>query len=205
MTYITVKKARTLAQMKMEDLEFDTDSEYEATVNDLIVHAQSIIDNFCDVPTGFFEAGGVTLTDEYHDLKRTNSYVSLRYKPVISITTASVDTAQYGSASSWSVVAEANRRVDLVSGALYFYNLTFYVIQQNIKVTYVAGYAATPGDITYVAGQLVANALHDALQRKVAPVVRIDDWAVRMSGSKIFTKELQDMLRRYKQIEASFG
>lgn len=191
--------------MKYGDLDFETQAEFDALVNTLIDCAESVIENYCDVPDGFFKAGGVTVTDEYHDLREGDDFIQLEYKPVISISSASVNGAAYGSAPSWGTIDTNSIYLYKITGQVYLYNLTFSVTEQNIKVTYVGGYAATPGDIDYICAQLCANVLHVVLQRKVSPLVRVDDWAVRLVQPNVFSKELQNMLRRYKKARMTIG
>lgn len=203
MPYTTLSRVKSLAQIEYEHLKFDTDSEYDALVNQLIENAESVVDNFCQVDEGFFDAGGITITDEYHDFR--TKYIQLNNGPVISITTLSINTAAYGSTPSWDLVDAENRYLNKKTGVVYLYNLTFHVTEQNVKVTYVAGFSATPNNVRYVTEQLCSNILHVVLQRKVSPIVRVDEWAVRMADPKIFTPELKQMLKKYRVIEASSG
>lgn len=205
MTYTTVDKVKELAQMKYTDLNFDSQAEFDALVNTLIGSAEAIIENFCDVPDGFFEDGGATVTDEYHDLRESDDFIQLNHKPVISITSAYVNDAEYGAAPNWSAISTNSMYLYMETGQLYFYNLTYSVIEQNIKVTYVAGYSSTPGDIDYICAQICVNVLHVTLQRKVSPVIRVDDWSVRMVDPKVFSPELQNMLKRYRKGRMTIG
>jgi len=205
LTYTTLEKVKDLAQMKYKDLDFDTQAEFDALVNTLIDCSESVIDNYCDVPDGFFDDGGVTVTDEYHDLKESDDFIQLEYKPVSSISSASVNGAAYGSAPSWGAIATNSIYLYKMTGQVYMHSLTFTVTEQNIKVTYLAGFAATPGDIDYICAQLCVNVLHETLQRKVSPLIRVDDWSVRLVQPSIFSKELQKMLRRYKKARMTIG
>lgn len=204
-SYTDKQRVKDFAHVTYSDLNYDSEAEFDAFVNDLIERAESVIDNFVDVPDGFFADGGVTVTDEYHDLLDTDKYVTLDYKPVISVSTVSLNVAGYGVTKSWSDVAAASQYLYPKDGLLFLYNLSFTVSEQNIKVTYVAGYASTPRDIEFVTEQLCANVLHDSLQRKVSPIVRVDDWAVRIIHPDVFTKELKAMLRRYRRLNVSTG
>ena len=198
-------KVKDLAQMKYGDLDFDTQAEFDALINTLIECAESVIENYCDVPDGFFEDAGVTVTDEYHDMRESDDYLQLEYKPVISVSSASVNMAAYGSAPSWSAIDSNSIYLYTKTGNVYLYNLTFTVTEQNIKVTYVAGYSSTPGDISYICAQLCVNVLHETLQRKVSPMIRVDDWSVKLIQPGIFSKELKLMLKRYKTARMTIG
>jgi hypothetical protein len=145
------------------------------------------------------------VTDEYHDLMESDDCVVLDYAPVISVTSASVNRAAYGDAKNWATVTANSRYLYPKRGMLYLYNQTFLVTEQNVKVTYKAGYAAAPRDIEFACEQLCANVLHDSLQRKVSPVVRVDDWSVRVIVPEVFTKELKEMLSRYRRRSVDVG
>jgi hypothetical protein len=205
MAYTTKEKVKNFAHISYEDLGYTAESEYDAFVNDLIERAEAVIENFCDVPASFFADGGCTITDEYHDLRESDDYVALDYAPVLSVSSIHVNVANYGDAKEWDTVAANDQYLYPKEGLLYLYNLSFYVEEQNIKVTYVAGYTTTPTDIQFVTEQLCANVLHDSLQRKVSPIVRVNDWAVRIIHPDVFTRELKQMLKRYRQRQVSIG
>jgi hypothetical protein len=205
MGYTTKEKVKNFAHISYEDLGYAAESEYDAFVNDLIERAEAVIENFCDVPEDFFADGGCTITDEYHDLRESDDYIALDYAPVLSVSSVSVNVAGYGAAKSWSAVSANDQYLYPKQGLLYLYNLSYSVEEQNVKVTYVAGYTTTPTDIQFVTEQLCANVLHDSLQRKVSPVVRVNDWAVRIIHPDVFTRELKAMLQRYRQRHVSIG
>ena len=107
--YSDKEKVKDFAHVTYSDLGYDSEAEFDAFVNDLIERAEAVVDNFVDVPDGFFADGGVTVTDEYHDLLDTDKYVTLDYKPVISVSSVSLNVAGYGVAKSWSTVAVASQ------------------------------------------------------------------------------------------------
>ena len=79
------------------------------------------------------------------------------------------------------------------------------VIEQSVKVSYTAGYNTVPSIIAYVTAQICANILHIILQRKVAPVIRVDDWAVRLLLPEAFTQELKEILSPFVRRNVSVG
>jgi len=205
LSYTTKQKVKDFAHVKYDDLGYATDSEFDAFVNDLITRADAVIDNYCDVPEAFFADGGVTVTDEYQDLMDSDDCLTLDYKPVLSVSSVLVNTAGYGDTKNWDTVVANSQYLYRKQGLLRLYNLTFSVTEQNIRVTYVAGYSSTPKDIQFVCEQICANVLHDSLQRKVSPAIRVDDFAIRVIHPSVFTKELKAMLKRYRQRRVSVG
>jgi hypothetical protein len=71
------------------------------------------------------------------------------------------------------------------------------IAEQSVRVSYTAGYAATPDPVEHVCLQLCSNVLHGILQRKISPVVRVDDLTLKVLMPEAFARELQVMLSPY--------
>ena len=194
--YISSYDVKMLAQVSYEDLGFNTDGDYESWLdNDLIPHVESVVDSYCNVPSGFFKAGGLTFTDQLYDYKQA---LQLRYYPVLEVSAVKRNKAGYGQTPDWEALDSTDYIVDKYTGILYFVSGKVPAVrEQSIKVSYKAGYSSTPNVISYVAAQTCANVLNIMLQRKVAPVIRVDDWTVRLVLPAAFTEELKNMLAPY--------
>lgn len=55
-----------------------------------------------------------------------------------------------------------------------------------------------PGAVQNVALRLVANMVAFAQVRKDTPLVKVNDWKIQFSSSRIFTSDLKDDLKPYK-------
>jgi hypothetical protein len=203
MTYTSVDNVKALAKINYDELGYGSDAEYEAFINDLITYAESIVDSHCNVPSGFFNAGGLSFTDQLYDFRYS---LQLRYYPVLSVSAVKVNTAGYGQTPSWSTLDSTDYIVDKHAGIIHFVSGDIpAVAEQSVKVSYTAGYNTTPYTIAYVTAQLCSNIIHIILQKKISPVIRVDDWAVRLVLPEAFTRELQFMLTPFIRRSVGVG
>ena len=66
MPYSNNNDVRTWSQITTEDIGsvgYDFTNSVQYTIN----VADNMIDNHCNVPSSFFEGGGIQIDDEYHD------------------------------------------------------------------------------------------------------------------------------------------
>jgi len=175
MVYSTQTEVETWSQIASTDLG-SIGHTHADSIAYFTENADHSIDEYCNVPDGFFDAGGVTVTDEYHDGASLgyhgyfiiyNKYLApllmLKYRPVISVTTLKEEVT----AGSWTTRTEGQDDDYLVieEGVRFLRNLPKYK-WKNIKVTYVAGYAATPPAVSDVSAQLSALIIHRVLDGK---------------------------------------
>jgi len=200
--YINSYDVKTLAQVTYKDLNFNTDGDFEAWLdNELIPQIEAVVDAYCGVPSGFFVAGGTTFTDERYDYDRSG--IQLKNYPVTSVTSVYYNKAGYGQSEDWEEIDSTDYILYSEEGIIILTEDVPAVKERSIKITYKAGYSAVPDAIKHVCAQLCANYLHLILQRKVSPVVRVDDWAVRMVLPEIFTSELKMVLSLYVRRKVS--
>jgi len=203
MPYTSPDNVKNLAKLSYTDLGYSSNAEFEAFINDLTTYAQSVVDSYCNVPSGFFDAGGLTFTDQPYDFRHS---LQLRYYPVLSVSAVKVNTAGYGQTPNWKTLDSTDYIVDEHAGVIHFVSGTIpAVTEQSVKVSYTAGYNSVPNTIAYVTAQLCANLIHIILQRKISPVIRVDDWAVRLVLPEAFTRELQFMLAPFVRRVVSVG
>jgi len=192
MVYLSKTEIKDNSKITFTDLGYASDALYDTFLDTVIVLADGIIDNYCRVPAGFFEAAGLALSNELLDY--CYPWLSLRYFPVVSVSKVEYNSAGYGQTASWVTVVEPNYMVKLPEGLLMLVNKTPAVIENSVRVSYTAGYSAVPSAIKQVAIQLCCNALHVVLQRKINPVIRQDEFTLRLLSSDILTRELQTVL-----------
>lgn len=176
---------------------------FDTFLDTLIVLADGVIDNYCRVPAGFFEAAGLALSSELLDF--CYPWLSLRYFPVLSVSKVEYNSSGYGQTASWVTVVEPDYMVKLPEGLVMLVNKTPAVIENSVRVSYTAGYSAVPSAIKQVAIQLCCNAVHVILQRKINPVIRQDEFTLRLLSSDILTRELQTVLSPFVRRSTGVG
>jgi len=155
------------------------------------------------VPRGFFKPGGTSFTDQLYDFAFS---LHLRYKPDLAVSSVKINLAGYGQTPNWHTLSADDYVVDKEAGIIHFVGGKAPATQlQSVKVSYTAGYSETPYIIKYAVLQLCSNLLHAILQRKISPIIRIDDWSVRVVLPEAFSAELQHMLEPYVRRAVSVG
>jgi len=203
LVYCSKTDVKDNSKISYSDLGYATDALYDTFLDTLIVLADGIIDNYCRVPAGFFEASGLALSNELLDF--CYPWISLLYFPVLSVSKVEYNSAGYGQAAVWVTITEPDYVVKLREGLLMLVNKQPSVIENSVRVSYTAGYSAVPSAIKQVAIQLCCNAVHVILQRKINPTVRADDLNLKLLSSDILTRELQTMLGSYVRRSLGVG
>ena len=149
---------------------------YLNRLNRAIEAADGMIDDHCKKPRGFFNAGGVQVSLEYHNgnevantftVGRTlgwsvdlDAYVPLYLNivPVLSVVTVEEET----SAGTWTTRTEGSANDYLVReyGIHYVSNFP-NPGQKNIRVTYLAGYELTPETVRQASAKLAVALLQE--------------------------------------------
>ena len=189
----TSTDVKAYSKIAYTDLGYASDSDFNTFLDSLIVLAQSMIENFCRVPTGFFAASGLAFTNEYHDFQYP--WMSLLYYPVLSVSKVEYNDQGYGATANWVTVTEPDYIMNLSAGQLMLVNKVPAILEQSIRVSYIAGFSSTPDDIKQVCIQLCCNILHGILQRKVSPQVQVNEMVVKLVSVEAFNEELKGMLR----------
>jgi len=188
--YVESDEVRQFSRLGYDDLGYEADSEFDAYIATLIPLAQGLVDQFCNVPKNFFEDDGYTETAGLYDYRET--WIHLKYHPVLSITKVEVNTAAYGSAANWVELASTAYIVAKDRGLLKIVGDSKPAeMLQSIRVTYTAGYTKTPELVKFVVLNICSNIIHAMLQRKISPVMRVDDFTIRMIIPNAFSRDLQ--------------
>ena len=202
---MTADEARLFSRLGYEDLGYETESEFEAYLNELVPLTGGIVDQFCHVPKGFFEDSGLAVLNQLLDYRA--DWIHLKYHPVLSVSKVEVNVSAYGTAASWSelsvsteyVVAKDRGLIKVVGDTIPAKLL------QSVRVSYTAGYSSTPEAVRYVVLNIVSNIAHAMLQQRISPVVRVDDFVVRMIMPEAFTRDLQAVLATYVHQQVFVG
>jgi hypothetical protein len=185
------------------DLGYADDAAFNTFLDSLIVLAQGIVENYCNVPISFFDADGKALTNQLFDYRYP--WVDLTYYPVLSVEKVEYNTQGYGISPSWTEMTEPDYIIVKERGQLMLVNKTPAIVEQSVRVCYTAGYSAVPDPVKHVCIQVCSNILHIVLQRKISPTVRVDDWTLKMVIPDAFSRELQTMLAPYIRKTVSVG
>jgi len=203
MTYITTEEVKSYAKVDYKDLGYETESEYNTFLSGLINQVESIIENHCNVPSGFFQDGGVSITDETYDWD--DRFIILRYRPIISVSSVKLNMAGYAQTPDWQTIDSKYYIVYKNEGMIKIIGKTPAIPEQSVKISYTAGYASTPQAIKNVCLMLAGNILHAILQRKISPVVRIDEFTVKFVVPDVFTDEMRRILAPFVCRSFSIG
>ena len=188
-SYTTTANVRDETQIDYKDIGFQDETQYEDLLDELILAAERIIDNYCKVPSGFFVAAGLTVTAEHHD-HDGSGVVHLRYYPILSVTSLEYNNAGLTQATNWTALTAgpgAGSSYLLYPefeshGKIVIYSTIPSAGFRNIRSTYVAGYTAVPADITQITNEIVANIVRGILKRRLTPQ---DITQIAMSGGDI--------------------
>jgi len=183
------------------DLGFVNATAYNAWLdNTTIPYCDAVIDEYCDVPSGFFAANGTNQTNETYDYINGNGgKVYLKYAPMLNCTAVRIDNAGYGSAASWQLLTSTQYIADLDSGIITLVGVNPSKYERSIMVTYQAGYSTMPPLIGYVSTKLCSNLVHEALQKKISPVMQAGDFTIRLVHEDPLTPDLKAILDMYKR------
>ena len=201
--YVSVDEVKSHSKITYEDLGYTDEGSFNGFLDGLIAQAEAIVDDYCGVPSSFFKAGGLTFTElcDYDE-----EFIALNHYPILEVVSVAVNTASYGEAEVWVTLDSTDYilypdegLIKLVSGKKPT------IKEKSVKVTYKAGYVAVPEAIKFACIQLCSNYLHAVLQRKVSPLVRIDEFAVKLVIPEVFTPELKKMLLPYTRQGVSVG
>jgi len=193
--YVSVDEVKSHSKITYEDLGYTDEGSFNGFLDGLIAQAEAIVDDYCGVPSGFFKAGGLTFTElcDYDE-----EFTALRHYPILEVLSVAVNTASYGEAEVWVTLDSADYMVYPDEGLVKLVGGEKPAVRErSVKVNYRAGYPSVPEAVKFVCVQLCSNYLHAVLQRKVSPVVRIEDFAVKLVVPEVFTKELKGMLLPY--------
>ena len=172
---IQLEEAKTsLIALKTAQMFNDVTFNYGSAVAKYIVVADSTVDAYCGVPSGFFAAGGYTVIDEYHDgveLQRStnltdNRAIILKTKlsPILSVSSFSEEVTT----ASWTLRTENTDFIIVKDGLRFLQNIPA-AGYRNLKITYTAGYAAVPAAVANASAVLAAELMNSVIMGQITP------------------------------------
>jgi len=206
--YCDADDVKAFSKITYLDLGYANDSDFITFLNSLIVRAGALLDDSCNLPETFFNAGGYAVTGDMYDFKYpdTQLYVfqlyklppiSLRYQPITTVTKVEYNTNGYGMLPNWVEIVLPGYIFDPISCTITIVTKLPAMAQLSIKVAYTAGYTTTPNTIKYTCVQICANMLHEFLQRKISPNVTPTAVAVKIVAPDSFPASLKEPLKTY--------
>lgn len=215
MPYSNQSEVETWGQLATGDLG-SHGYNYDNTIQALIKWADHAIDDYCSVPRGFFEAGGIAINNEY--LNGTDvayiggvtrffnwyfggaSHLKFKYKPVLTVEKLEEET----SAGTWTTRTEGrgNDFIVVDDGVRFIRNTPSWSYK-NVRATYKVGYTQTPGRVNECSARLAASyghRIHDAKSRSTVQAggLSVTQLPTPNLTSSVFTKDLKKLVRNYK-------
>jgi len=193
--YCETEDVKAYSKIAYTDLSYANETAFITFLQGLIELAQSVIDNYCSVPSGFFKVDGLSFTSQVYDYRYP--WIDLKYYPVISVSKVEYNDQGYGIAPNWVTLDSIDYILNMDTGQLMLVNKVPAIHEQSVRVSYTAGYNAVPDAVKHVCIQICCNMLHEILQRKISPIMRVDDFTLKVVVPSAFSKELQIMLAPY--------
>ncbi|MFA5306636.1 MAG: hypothetical protein WC365_04245 [Candidatus Babeliales bacterium] len=198
-----------------QELNFDSQANYETYVSRLVDRASRHIDRYCKRPNSFFN-GGASITEYqngepyqsgvYSDTVRAaknevrRKLYHLGQSPIISISSVAHNNNSMGASPVWDTTTDY--QLDTETGEISFASsVTINDGIKNLRFVYVAGYASVPDEVEQACEELVANAIKKATMDNLNARVRFGKpSAISMTNKEVFTDEIKEMLEPYKQV-----
>lgn len=208
---------------------------YQDGIQKAIADADRMIDEYCDVPEGFFIPGGIEIQQEhlngtdviyiggiqrfYAWFAGATSHLKFAYKPVLSVTKLEEET----SAGIWTTRTKgSNSDYIVVDDGVRFVQNTPAWKFKNVRVTYKAGYKTIPWQIVQVSGRLAAALLKYIKDKPAAAgtsqssgvsllgVSKSSSSSVSQGGAgqvadAVFTPDLRELLNNFRRANYGFG
>ena len=225
--YITVQDVINFCGFGVESFKTNgvvmTTPQFELFCNNAIDHIEQMLHKYCNVKSyalhtvvEYHDGRDESDTDSSYDIYTEEDLeYALYQKPLSSVTTVEVDSADLTSVPAWSTMTERSASAagdyTVITTNEYsvvrFHNNFPKARSQNVRITYVAGYSpssAEYGDLKTAALRMMTNFL--MLKRKVQESITIRDANVRdysqifdiYNESEILTDTIASQLERYR-------
>ena len=191
--YISASEVKQYSNVAYQDLDFSSDTEYDAFLDSLISQVERAIDNYCRVPSGFFKAGGLSFT-ELHDWNEDGE-IHTRYYPIITLTKVELDRAGYNQTADWTEISSTYYYAKNEFGIIKIVGKTPGHTENSVRITYTAGYSAVPDDVKLAASIFARNILRLILE---SGDLKIGDVAIsNLEVREAFTSDVKALLSNY--------
>lgn len=201
--YCTKTDVKAYSKIAYTDLGYANDTAFDTFLDGLILLAQSVIDDYCNLPNGFFDTGGLSFTNELHDYHYP--WIDLRYYPVLSTSKVEYNDQGFGITPNWITIAVPDYILNAHTGQLMLVNKIPAISPLSVRVSYTAGYNTTPDVVEHVCIQLCCNLLHEILQRKINPQVQAEEMTFKLLVPAAFNPESRAILDPYRRKNVAVG
>jgi len=199
--YVSIQEVKQFSRISYSDLGFSSETEYESWLETIIDYVERTIENYCRIPAGFFQDGGLSFT-EIQDWKEDGE-IHTRYYPIIAITKVELDMAGYNQTANWTEIPSTYYYAKNEYGIIKIVGKTPGHVEDSVRITYTAGYSAVPDDIKIATLTYTSNILHNIQVRSVGKNVDIGDLRVQnVVLEETFTAEIKSLLKPYKRVFA---
>jgi len=192
-----------------------TIQDYYDYLSTLIEQASRFVDGETQRASEFFKTNGVTVTEYFDGMgatpptglyefdeetdawKQQSSRLYLSQRPVLSVATVEINSADIGDADVWT--ATTKYRWYSHGEIVFSSSATPANGTKNVRVTYKTGYMTTPLDVEMACMRLIVNTVHKLIADRTATFVSFArPSAVNFASPDILTSDIKTILNRYK-------
>lgn len=202
--YCTAQMVKDVSKVTYSQLELASDTVFTTLIETLIGRAERLIDDHCQVPSTFFKAAGLAISNELHD-SEGDGEVLTDYHPIVTMTKLEVNSAGLSQATNWTQLAEGPGAsthfiVDKGDGLIHFYNSVPAKGRQRIRISYTAGYSAVPKSVEQVCVEVVARMLEGFVNRVKTKLGELGEFELRLAEADFLSLDLKKTLAPYVHI-----
>lgn len=201
MTYVSTTEVLNHSKVTYEDLGFVSNASYLIWLATVIPLIEAQAESYCNLPiNASYFSGGVGYsgsTAKYYDYKH-DGRIRLRDYPILTVYKIEYNSQGYGSAEVWEEVATVDYKINKENGVVYLTADVPATVEQSLRFSYKTGFATLPNDFKEAVLIMVSNYLQAMVQRKTNPIVRVDDFTVKMTTPEMMTTEIKTILDKYR-------
>ena len=192
-----------------------THQDYYDYLNTMIEQASRFIDGETQRAEQFFKKNGIAIIEHFDGVGSTPpsclyefdeetdawqdhaSRIYLSQRPVLSVTTIEINSADIGETDAWTTETKFrwHNRGEIVFAA----SAIPAKGTKNVRITYKGGYAETPLDIEMACMRLIINSIHKLIADRTATFVSFArPQAINFATPDILTPDIKMILNRYK-------
>ena len=202
--YCTALMVKDVSKVTYSQLELADDAALTTLIETLIGRAERLIDDHCGVPSTFFKAAGLAISNELHD-SEGDGEVLTDYHPIITVTKLEANNAGLSQAANWTQLTEGpGASTHFIAykrdGLIHIYNGVPASGHQNIRISYTAGYSVVPKSVEQVCVEVVARMLESFVNRVKTKMGELGEYELRLVDAKAFSEELKKTLTPYVHV-----
>jgi hypothetical protein len=208
MTYVSTTEVKYHSKVAYDDLGFASDGAFDTWLATVIPLIEAQAEAYCNLPVNVsYFSGGVGYsgsTAKYYDY-RDMGRILLRHYPILTVYKIEYNSQGYGIAEIWEEVSSVDYRINKENGVVYLTANVPATVEQGLRLSYKTGFSSVPNDFKIAVLTMVSNYLQVTVQRKTNPIVRVDDFTVKVPQPEILTREVKAILDNYRKGEGEVG